>query len=197
VFIELTDLLRCPRPHDEGFLVLIPDRLEGRRVQAGHLGCPACGWTTAWNDGVPVLDDTSPTVAGRGAAGECGFDADAALAMLGLTGPGGWLALAGRAGALAHEVERQLPGVHLVAINPPAGVHPGGEVSVVRAAAWPLKASSLRGVVIGADAGEHAAAAIASVLPGLRAIGEAAPPVSSGHLALEATAPGAWVARRR
>ncbi len=40
--IELTDLLRCPADHDEAFLVLLPDRMEGRRVLAGHLGCPMC-----------------------------------------------------------------------------------------------------------------------------------------------------------
>ena len=49
--IELTDHLRCPREHAEAFLVLLPDRMDQRRVVAGHLGCPVCGWSTAWTDG--------------------------------------------------------------------------------------------------------------------------------------------------
>jgi uncharacterized protein YbaR (Trm112 family) len=52
VFIELTDLLRCPNPHDESFLVLLPDRMDGRSVRTGQLGCPVCGRTFELIDGV-------------------------------------------------------------------------------------------------------------------------------------------------
>ena len=43
MFIELTDHLRCPEDHDEQFWCLLPDRLDGRSVKEGQLGCPVCG----------------------------------------------------------------------------------------------------------------------------------------------------------
>ncbi len=51
MFIELTDHLRCPEDHEEQFLVLLPDRLDGRSVKEGQLGCPVCGRTFAVRDG--------------------------------------------------------------------------------------------------------------------------------------------------
>lgn len=50
VFIELTEVLACPacarveeagRPPPQGLVAWV-DRVEGRRVLAGHLGCPRC-----------------------------------------------------------------------------------------------------------------------------------------------------------
>ena len=191
MFIELTDHLRCPADHDEAFLVLVPDRMDGRRVLAGRLGCPVCDWTTAWSDGVPVFGE-----AREPEPGPPGFDAEAALALLGLDGPGGWVAFAGRTGLLAHEFAGLLPDVNLVAINPPGEVESTGAVSVIRSATWPLKSHSMRGVVLGADHPD-AASAIACLLPGLRAAGEGEPPTLSGNDELVASVPGAWLIRHR
>lgn len=188
--IELTDHLRCPMSHEESFVVLLPDRMDGRRVLAGHLGCPTCGWGTAWTDAVPDYGGGTP------GAGAPAFDAAAALALLGLEGPGGWLALAGRAGALASELAALLPGVALVAVNPPGAVIPDASVSVLRSAVWPLKRHAMRGVIVGADAAPHAAAALASVLPGLRAAGEGEPPSLGTGDEVLASAGGVWVVRK-
>ncbi|MES1259236.1 MAG: hypothetical protein ABUL71_01480, partial [Gemmatimonadota bacterium] len=87
--IELTDHLRCPQPHAEAFLVLLPDRMDQRRVIAGHLGCPICGWSAAWSDGIPDFGG------GWDSTGAPPFDANGAHALLGLDGPGGWVALGG------------------------------------------------------------------------------------------------------
>lgn len=191
MFIELTDHLRCPADHEEAFLVLIPERMEGRRVMAGHLGCPACGWGTAWSDGVPDFGGIEE--AGRGPAP---FDAEAALALLGLDGPGGWVAFAGRAGTLAHAFTILLPNVNIVAVNPPAAVPSHGTVSVIRSAVWPIKKHSMRGVVLGADAADLAEQAIRSVLPGLHAAGDGPPPSLGIGDQLVGQAPGAWVVRK-
>ena len=51
MFIELTDHLRCPADHEEAFLVLLPDQMDGRAVRGGALGCPVCGWIRIWNRG--------------------------------------------------------------------------------------------------------------------------------------------------
>ncbi len=189
MFIELTDHLRCPQDHDEAFLVLVPDRMAGRRVIAGRLGCPICDWSTVWDEGVPTFGDAPEPSAELPT-----FDAEAALALLGLDGPGGWVAFAGRTGALAHKFAELLPDVNLVAVNPPGDVESKGMVTVIRSATWPIKSHSMRGVVAGADSG-NVVDAIASLLPGLRAAGEGEPPVLSGNDELVAAVPGAWLVR--
>lgn len=209
MFIELTDHLRCPADHEEAFLVLIPGRMEGRRVIEGHLGCPVCGWGTAWDDGIPDFRGrpaASGPAAGGGAisdhseasagAGGPAFDAGAALALLGLDGPGGWVAFAGRTGALAHAFAELLPNVNIVAVNPPPAVTSHATVSIIRSDAWPIKQRSMRGVVVGEDAAALAAAAIGSVLPGLRAAGEGTAPSLGVGDQVVGEAPGAWVVRK-
>jgi uncharacterized protein YbaR (Trm112 family) len=42
VFIELVDALRCPRTHEESWLVLATSRIEARHIREGTLGCPIC-----------------------------------------------------------------------------------------------------------------------------------------------------------
>ena len=42
MFIELVDALRCPRTHEESWLVLAASRIEARHIQEGALGCPVC-----------------------------------------------------------------------------------------------------------------------------------------------------------
>lgn len=186
--IELTDQLRCPANHDEAFLVLIPDRMEGRQVLAGHLGCPVCCWSCAWSDSVPDFGGAPVP------EGELPFDATAAVAMLGISGPGGWLALAGSAGGLAAELEELLPDVRLVAVNPPASVQPSRATSLIRSGTWPIKRHSMRGVICGADGGDPAAA-VASVLPGLRAVVVGADPPVPDQQRVVASSPGIWVVR--
>lgn len=188
--IELTDHLRCPREHGEAFLVLLPDRTENRRVIAGHLGCPVCGWSTAWTDAVPVFGETWSS------EGAPPFDAAGAHAMLGLDGPGGWVALAGNAGTLAEELAAQLPGVAFVAINPPDGVIPTAACSVLRGDAWPIKSHSMRGVIVGSDAARWRDQAVESALPGLRTVGVGVVPTGS-RIQVLGDADGVWVVTHR
>ena len=188
--IELTDHLRCPREHPEAFLVLLPDRMDRRRVAAGHLGCPVCGWSTAWTDFVPDFGD------GWRSASALPFDAAAAQAMLGIDGPGGWVALAGAAGALAPTLPVLLPGVAFVAVNPPVLTEPTETVSVLLSGEWPLKSHSMRGVILGVDASDWRDAALATTLPGLRMVGCGPPPAGDG-VQLLGDAGGVWVAVHR
>ena len=188
--IELTDHLRCPRDHAEAFLVLLPDQMAARRVVAGHLGCPMCGWSTAWTDAVPDFGG------GWRSAGVPPFDAAAAAAMLGLDGPGGWIALAGDAAALSAGLSATVPGVAFVVINPPTSIAPSDSVSVLLSGAWPIQMHAIRGVVLGADAGSWRDAAMQSTLPGLRTIGCGAAP-SGDRIQLLAEADGVWVATHR
>src|SRR5215217_668889 len=52
MFIELIDALRCPRRHEESWLVLAAARIEARHVRDGTLGCPVCHAEFPIHDGV-------------------------------------------------------------------------------------------------------------------------------------------------
>src|SRR3954453_2468487 len=144
MFIELTDHLRCPEDHEESFLVLLPDQMDGRSVISGQLGCPVCGRTYSVEDG--ILDFGG---APAGVTGTTRLTADALTPLAGLSGPGGYFTLVGPLGSLATEFHEANPGVALVAINPPAGVVDAPAISVIRAARIPLKSRSMRGVALG------------------------------------------------
>jgi uncharacterized protein YbaR (Trm112 family) len=194
MFIELTDHLRCPENHDEGFLVLLPDLIEGRSVIEGQLGCPVCGRTFQLVDGIlemgdaPHLDRASP---GR-------LTAEALTALVGLHGPGGYLVLVGHVADEWKEVAGLNPGVSLVGINPGAEVSDAPGFSVLRSGRIPLKSRSMRGVVLAAGyAGDPhwVTEAARVVLPGLRVVGEGAEPADL--IDLMASADGVWVGTKR
>jgi hypothetical protein len=190
MFIELTDHLRCPEEHEEGFLVLLPDEMDGRSVRAGKLGCPVCGRTFAIRDGVVELGD-----APEPASTESRLDAEGLTALAGLHGPGGYFTLVGPLGSRAREMLELTPGVALVTVNPPADVVDGPGVSVIRSARIPLKTRSMRGVALGrpyADDPFWINEAARVVLPGLRVVGEGADPPADA-IELMASAEGVWV----
>jgi len=190
MFIELTDHLRCPDDHDEGFLVLLPDRMEGRSVQTGQLGCPVCGRTFSIHEGILELGDPP-----RPARTDPRLDAEGLTALAGLHGPGGYFALVGPLGSLADRMVELNPGVALVAINPPGAVVDAPGVSVIHAGRIPLKTRSMRGVALGrpyADDPYWINEAARVVLPGLRIVGEGADPPADG-IELMASAEGVWV----
>jgi uncharacterized protein YbaR (Trm112 family) len=191
MFIELTDHLRCPADHDESFLVLLPDHMEGRSVRTGHLGCPVCGRTFELADGVLDTGET-PAV---DAAGASSLDADAVTALVGLHGPGGYLTLVGPVGALWSEIAELNPGVALVAVNPPQGVADNAGLSVLRGGRLPIKSGAMRGVVLSRPYGgdpNWIREGTRVVLPGLRVVGEGEDPPAD-LVELLASAGGVWV----
>ncbi len=196
MFIELTDHLRCPAPHDESFLVLLPDGVEHRQVRSGTLGCPICNATYPIDAGVvhfgvqaplpPHHPTTPPPVAGL-------------AAFLGLGGPGGYVGLVGDVALLGRELASALTGVHFTGINAPPGTQGSDRVSLMEAPSIPVKARQLRGVLLGGGYGaapEWVAEGIRVVLPGLRVVGAGPAPVRE-DLQLLAAAEGWWVAVRR
>jgi len=193
VFIELTDHLRCVAEHDESFLVLLPDEVVDRSVRRGTLGCPTCGAVYHVRDGVLEAGDAPVPGADEAVPG-----GDALAALAGLGGPGGYMVLVGSAAGRWAEVLAAVPGVHLVLVNPPAGVEEVRGTSVLRAARLPLRSGSMRAVVLGAPCGGDAAwvaEAARVVLPGLRVVGHGAAPAVAA-LDLLADADGWWVAQR-
>jgi hypothetical protein len=194
MFIELTDHLRCPSDHEESYLVLLPERMEGRSVREGRLGCPVCGRTYELRSGVLDLGGDRPTVPAGTA-----LTPEALTALVGLSGPGGYLALVGRPVSGWREISELNRGVALVGVNPGDEVEDEAGISVLRAGSLPIKSRSMRGVVLGAPYGgdpRWVGDAMRVVLPGLRVVGEGPAP-ERPDVELLAAAGGAWVATPR
>jgi hypothetical protein len=169
MFIELTDHLRCTADHTESYLVLLPGVMEGRRVMSGDLGCPVCGRVVRLVDGVADFGG------GVASNGETSLTAEAVATFLGISGPGGYVALVGGVTSLADELAKLLPDIGLALINPRDDTSAASGAGILRAARLPLKTSSMRGIVLGADFSDEAdwvRDAVRAVLPGLRVIGE-------------------------
>lgn len=204
MFIELADHLRCPADHDEAFLVLLPDAMDGRSVVAGHLGCPVCGRTFRVERGELNIDGgTVPRSAAEaeapGAFEASALEASAMVALAGINGPGGYVVLVGAPAAAWREVVALNPGIGIVAVNPGPEVVDAVGVSVLRGGMLPLKAHSMRGVVLGPGYGSDAhwvGEAARVTLPGLRIVGEGPAP-SADTIDLMASADGVWVGTRR
>ena len=114
MFIELVDALRCPRPHEESWLVLAATRLEARHVREGALGCPVCRAEYPIRDGIADFSLDMPRnaadrtrSAGEGSIQDVGAGDLAALLDLG--DALGFVVLVGawghRADALLAEIE--------------------------------------------------------------------------------------------
>lgn len=175
MFIELTEILRCPRDHAESYLVAAPVVMDGRRIVRGVLGCPACGAEFPIVGGVGYFGGAGRPAVAQPGPPPPGYDAGALAAFLSLDGPGGYAALVGQVARFGPAIVALLPGVHVVAVNPPAGVAPLPMLSVLESPrALPFKSATLRAVALGAD---HAAApwpadAARVLLPGLRLVVE-------------------------
>src|SRR4051812_43096538 len=193
MFIELTDHLRCPVDHDESFLVLLPDRTEGRSVIQGQLGCPVCGRTFALSAGGFDTGDAPPFD-----PAPTKLEPEGLTALVGLSGPGGYLVLVGSAADDWQDVAALNPGVGLVAVNPGPGIADAPGISVLRSGRIPLKSRSMRGVVLSrpyADDARWVGEGARVVLPGLRIVGEGADPPAD-VIDLMASAGGVWVGSR-
>ncbi len=170
MFIELTEILRCPRDHPESYLVASPIVMDGRRIVRGVLGCPECRAEYPIVDGVAHF---APAAPGRRAAGTSpgpDYDAAALAAFLNLDAPGGWAVLAGRAARHGPALASLVAGVHFVAVNAPRGVAPGPMLSLLDAPSLPIRSSMARAVALGADcaAAPWPGEAVRVLLPGLR-----------------------------
>jgi hypothetical protein len=145
-----------------------------------------------------VLDtgDAPSPVAGVGPGK---LTAEALAPLAGLNGPGGYLVLVGPPAAVWPDVAELVPGVAMVAVNPPPEVGDEAGISVLRGGRLALRTSSMRGVVLGPPYGGDRAwvqEAARVVLPGLRVVGEGPDPARE-TIDLMASAGGVWVGTRR
>lgn len=193
MFVELIELLRCPRRHEETQLVASATRSEARHIVDGVLGCPVCNAEFPITNGVVHID------APEGATPIQEPSADVAMrlaAFLELTDARGFALLCGRWGAHADLIHR-LSETQLVLINPPANVAPDVSAGVVLVRdTIPFAHGSARGVaLVETTSRELARSAVRAVRPGGRVIGPVALDLPEGVREI-ARDDRMWVAER-
>jgi len=196
MFLELTEILRCPQDHEESYLICAPVTMDGRDVVRGGLFCPVCHREYAILDRIAWLGRPDAAAPGTDAAGSA-LTAEAVLAFLDLQGHGGAVITLGGAGRLAGELAQRLPGVAIAAINPPS-IAGDGSVSVIHSpSAYPVRQRTARAAIVGAGLGaDWLSRAAASVLHGLRIIVEDEQAEPPGFVAL-ARGAGVFVGEKR
>jgi len=173
VFIELVDMLRCPNPHEETWLVLAADVMDGRDVMSGTLGCPICHAEFPIVAGVARFGEADPARA-------LAPDESEALrltALLDLTDARGYAILVGETGNHAAAM-RELTDTQLLLVDPPAHVEMGNGLSGVRTPpttqALPFANGSARAIALNDGATEASLVAALDVLaPGGRLLAPA------------------------
>src|SRR5688500_4334998 len=127
MFVELVDLLRCPRAHEDTWLVAAAEATAGRHVVRGTLGCPVCHAeypirdAVAWFDGAETPPaETPPADVPRPPLddGERAAEAMRRAALLDLSAPGGTVVLGG-AWQLCADAVRALADVRVLLLDPP------------------------------------------------------------------------------
>ena len=203
MFIELVDALRCPRTHEESWLVLAAARMEARHIQEGALGCPVCHAEYPIRDGIadfrldgprgaveraPAADARSESVAA--------VDADALAALLDLGDALGFVVLVGAWGRRAHALLEREPMPPLVLLDPPDGVRIVPGMSGVRSgAALPLAGGAARAAAVDDAGADRVASAVRVTRPGGRIVAPAAAGVPPGVRELARSAV-VWVGER-
>jgi uncharacterized protein YbaR (Trm112 family) len=179
MFIEFVESLRCPVPHEESWLVAAADRMRGRTIVGGLLGCPVCGARYPIEDGVTYLG-ALPSAPPDDPAPPPPQDDELlrAAALLALVEPGGTAALVGTWARLRSGL-RALAEVHLLLVDPPFAVSSEEGASVVRTAgALPLAAGSVRGGALDLAAARRPAV-LAGAVEALRPRGGGVAPVAT------------------
>lgn len=153
MFIDLVASLRCLTPHEDGWLVAVSRRMEGRSILEGTLGCPVCRREYPIVGGVGYfgVDAGAPAPAAASAPAPP-LDEESAVrlaAFLGLQSPGGIVVLCGAWAGLAPAL-RQIVPVSCVLVDPPRDDELVGEgmATLRTAGAIPLAAGSVRGVAL-------------------------------------------------
>jgi uncharacterized protein YbaR (Trm112 family) len=209
--IELTEMLRCPEPHELDVLVLSTGEILGRMVRTGIVGCPVCRKEYPIVKGIVDFGGRGRGEEGRGHQSSDESrrtlppslfplpDSQTLQALLDLSGPGGFVVLVGDAARAAQGLATVMGGIHFVGVNAPADVAESAILSLLVAPGLiPLRPAMARGVVVGADrsGGPWLEEAQRVLLRGRRLVieGEAiAPPPGVARLAV---GQGLWVGEK-
>jgi len=195
MFVEIVDALRCPRDHEESWLVLAARRTEERHVLEGTLGCPVCRAEYPIHDGIADFADPATTRAPAGALHTLP-PADHLAAMLNLGDALGFAVLTGAWGTRADDLVEAIDAPPLLLVDPPAGVVMGHGLSGLLAGAkLPLATGAARAVATDATDPARVADAVRVARVGGRIVAPAESRVPDGvrELARDDTV---WVGER-
>ena len=207
--IELTELLRCPERHEEGFLVLSTGEMVGRMVRSGILACPQCGREYPIVKGVVKFSGGRMRDAGsvdsEAAAHPASpishpADPQTLQALLDLSGPGGYVLLLGSAAQHAMGLAGLMGGIHFVGVNAPDDVEELPVLSLLDCDTMiPLRQTVTRAVVVGPDrlGAGWLAEARRVLLPGRRVVIESEQVAAPAGLTRLALGHGLFVGERR
>jgi uncharacterized protein YbaR (Trm112 family) len=146
VFIEMIDLLRCPREHEETWLVAAFSEMDGRFVVEGKLGCPICKASYDIVDGVAcfggeISEAFAPNVSAESVM--------RTAALLNLMRPGLLVVLCGSEASAAEDLS-QLAQCRVIAMNPAANIEDTDHVgTIVTTDRIPLATASVDAIAIG------------------------------------------------
>jgi uncharacterized protein YbaR (Trm112 family) len=191
MLIPLVDILRCPKPHEETWLVASIDRAELRDIIDGTLGCPHCRSEYAIRDGIVYFDERAERAA---PAEPSEAQAVRLAAALDLTDPRMIVVLHGSWGTQA-PLLRGLASAPLLLVNPPVEITSGDGISIVVAHRAPLARASIDAIAVDETASAEMAATLRSSLRGgKRMLAPANTPVPSDFTELARDA-DVWVAQ--
>ncbi len=150
----LTDRLACPRCGPAFGLILLANRLEDRLVHDGLLGCPNCRDSFPITDGFGDLRAPPRGEMPDGLVGAPGLqaeeNADRVVALLGVGGGPGTIALVGEPARHAAAVAATVEDIQVVGIDPDLRFWPEapGVSRMVSAPGLPFFGSTLRAIAV-------------------------------------------------
>jgi uncharacterized protein YbaR (Trm112 family) len=176
VFIELIDLLRCIKAHEDTWLVASFKAVSNRFVLEAELGCPACSSQYQIREGIADFSagTSLPSCEAERAAASHRREelATRAGAYLEATEPGATIALGGVWAYAAQELS-EMAEVRVLALNAPAEVKESQTVGLLRVGSEiPVPPGSLLGVALDAwFPAKIVASAVKAIRPGGRVVG--------------------------
>jgi uncharacterized protein YbaR (Trm112 family) len=198
MFIELTELLRCPAEHEDAYCVLSSDETEGRRVVSGIIACPDCRAEYPIEDGV-VQFGADPLLGRNSRSDDITVedipDPEIIRALLSLEIGGGYLVLLGSVTRLSDPLANLICEIQFIGVNPPPDVGESTELSLLRSPGTiPLRSGTARGIVVGQEyAGEPWLAEAGRVLMSGQRMVVVGEPVSMDGVSQLAADSGFWV----
>lgn len=197
MFVEIVDALRCPRAHEESWLVLAARRTEDRHVIDGTLGCPVCHAEYPIHDAIAEFSGPTASDHSVGGAARTLPPADHLAAMLDLGDALGFAVLIGAWGARAYELLELLDAPPLLLVEPPVGITMGHGLSGIRGGATlPLATGVARAVATDAVDPARVADAARVTRVGGRLVAPAGASIPEGVLEL-ARDDVVWVGERQ
>jgi uncharacterized protein YbaR (Trm112 family) len=176
VFTELIDLLRCPNPHEDSWLVATSTRTADRHIIEGKLGCPVCRATFVIAGGEVFFADGGALRSSRVLDDDAAFRLAAQLHLVDAPKP---ILLTGRWSAAVGPLRTIVPTVTMFVGDATTAVTLDERISPLRFPpdVIPLAAGSLRAIAL--DDHHASQAVVLAAAQALATAGRLVAPVST------------------